>query len=121
VSYFKQNIKYVINYRKNIFLVISISVLFHFLAFWGIFFLFKSFGVQIDFCDCALIAAIGGISSLIPFSLNGIGIVDGTYVYVAHLLGIGYEQSVMFAFSYRLLSLPLSILCGAIYIFDYRK
>lgn len=115
------NLKYIINNKKKLFDVTIISILFQLMAISSIFILFKAFQAETFFLNCAIIAALTGVFSLLPISINGIGVVEGGFVYVAMQLGVPLEQAVIVAFMLRVLTLPLSIICGIIYLVDSGK
>ena len=119
--FIKENLNYIINSKRQIFIVIFVSFFFHIVAFLGMYFLYKGFGVNIEYSACALIAAIGGVISMLPISINGIGVVESAYIFVATNFSISLEHATIFAFSYRLMSIPFSLICGVIYMLDFKK
>jgi hypothetical protein len=64
---------------------------------------------------CALIAAVAGLATILPISINGIGVVEGSFAGAAVALGTDYEVALMVAVLIRLIVLPLSLIFGAIY------
>lgn len=101
--------------------LMSISIIFHIVAFTSTYLLFKAFGLQVLFLHCAVIVALVGIANIIPLSINGIGIVEGSFVYVSMQLGVALDHAVIIAFILRVMTIPYSLICGGIYIIDSLK
>ncbi len=112
------NLRYIKAHRKILFDVFAISLLFHLIAITCLFLLFKMFAVQTYYSDCAVIAALIGIVSVLPISVNGIGVAEGSLVFVATQLGIGLDQAIVVAFMLRAMTLMNSLFCGVIYLVD---
>ena len=112
------NLRYIKAHRKILFDVITISLLFHLIAITGLFLLFKMFAVQTYYSDCAVIAALMGIVCILPISINGVGVAEGSLVFVATQVGIGLDQAIIVAFTLRATTLISSLFCGVIYLVD---
>lgn len=95
--------------------LLAISVLFQALALLYIYALFQSLGSPVPVAACALIAAVSGLATILPISINGIGVVEGSFAGAAVALGVDYEIALMVAVLIRLIVLPLSLIFGAIY------
>lgn len=115
------NLKYIISNKKRLFDVTIISILFQLSVITVIFILFKAFQIETLFVNCAVIAALAGAFSLLPISINGIGVFEGGFVYIAMQMGISFEQSVIVALMLRVLNFPFSLICGVVYLADSRK
>lgn len=111
-TYINNNIKTIITSgSKNLHLVLF-SMLFQVIAV-GIFFVtFKAFGVVVSFEKCAVITAISSLSAVLPLSINGIGILEGSIVIASVQMGIDYESAVATSVILRFLLVPLSLFCG---------
>lgn len=92
------------------------SLVFQVIAVAIIYVLFRSLNVDVSLSACALIAAIAGFASIIPISINGIGVVEGSFAGTAVALGVDYEVALAVALLIRVLVLPISILFGLWYI-----
>lgn len=112
------NIQYIKNGGARLFDVIKISFVFQLLAITSIYLLFNAVGAKTGYAACAFIAAFTGIASILPVSINGIGVVEGSFVFSAMQVGMGYEQSLIVAFILRILTIPLSLICGMIYFYE---
>lgn len=95
--------------------LIAISILFQAIAIAIIYLLFRSLGAAVDPASCALIAAVSGLASILPISINGLGVVEGSFAGTAVALGIDYELALMVAVLIRLMVLPVSLVFGALY------
>lgn len=101
--------------------VIMISIFFQLLAILAIGLLFDALSVNAGYEKYALIAATVGLASILPLSINGIGVIEGAFAISAVQLGIGYNEAIIVAFVLRILVLPLSLICGLIYLFDSKQ
>jgi glycosyltransferase 2 family protein len=95
--------------------LIAISVLFQAIAIAINYALFALTGEPISIAHCALITAVAGLATVIPLSINGIGVLEGAFAGTAIALGVNYEQALLVAILIRVLVLPLSLIAGAIY------
>jgi uncharacterized protein (TIRG00374 family) len=101
--------------------IIFVSLIFQVLAILAISVLFEALGADGGYAKYALISAIVGVAGVIPISINGIGVIEGAFAVSAIQLGMDYNQAVIVAFTLRILVVPLSLLCGLIYLLDTRK
>jgi hypothetical protein len=97
------------------------SLLFQVLAVIAISVLFDALGGDASYAKYALMAAVVGLASVIPISINGIGVVEGAFVFSATQLGIGYNEAIIAAFMLRILVIPLSLICGFVYLWDMHR
>jgi uncharacterized protein (TIRG00374 family) len=121
VDLINQNIQYLRNGGNKLFQLIQYSFVFQMLAILSIYMLFGSIGVNIGIADCAFIAAFAGIASVLPISINGIGVVEGSLVFSALQVGIIYDDAVIVAFMLRILTTFLTLTCGIVYLYDSGK
>lgn len=102
----------------NIFVV---SLIFQFLAIVAIAALFDALGSDGGYAKYAIIATIVALSSMIPISINGIGVTESAFAVTATQLGMDFNHAVIVAFMLRILILPLSLICGLVYLADSRR
>lgn len=121
VDLINTNIQYLRNGGKQLFQLVLFSFVFQMLAILSIYMLFRSIGVPTGVANCAFIAAFAGIASILPVSINGIGVVEGSFVFTALQVGIGYEHAVIVAFMMRILTTFLTLNCGVVYLYDSGK
>jgi len=121
IELINQNIQYLKGGRKQLFQLVQYSIVFQMLAILAIYLLFKSIQVNTGIADCAFIAAFAGIASVLPISINGIGVVEGSFVVSALQVGISYDDAVIVAFMLRILTTFLTLTCGIVYLYDSGK
>jgi uncharacterized protein (TIRG00374 family) len=97
------------------------SLAFQMLAAGILFALFEGCGIEMSFWACLLIGAAAGIASVLPISINGLGVVEGSIAGTAVALGSPYEPALMVAIMLRLLVLPMNALCGVIYMIEKKS
>lgn len=108
------------NYRNLIFAIL-VSIVFHLMAFLSYKYLFYSFDVNMPYSHCALIVALTSIIAMIPVSINGIGLFEGTFVLILMQFGIDYTTSGTIAFVSRALNLIMSLFFGIFLFFENRN
>jgi hypothetical protein len=111
------NIGYLAKARSGWLPLIAISVLFQAIAIANIYILFQSLGVHVSFVSCAVIGAAAGLATVIPISINGLGVVEGSFAGTALALGVDYEAALAVAVLIRLMVLPASMVFGLLYAF----
>jgi len=116
-----QNIQYLKGGEKQLFQLVQYSIVFQVLAIISIYLLFQSIQVNTGIAGCAFIAAFAGIASVLPVSINGIGVVEGSFVVSALQVGISYDDAVIVAFMLRILTMFLTLTCGIVYLYDSGK
>jgi uncharacterized membrane protein YbhN (UPF0104 family) len=112
---FGRNLRYLREAGRKRFALVAISILFQTVAIASIYALFQSLGTPVPWASCAMLGAAAGLAVVIPFSINGAGVVEGSFVVVAVALGISYEAALMVAVLIRLLVLPPSLVFGLCY------
>ena len=112
------NIKLVRRSPRTLVDIFMVSLLFQSLAIIAIGVLFNTLGSDGDYAKYALIGAVVGLAGIIPISINGLGIVEGSFAVAAAQLGMDFNQALIVAFMLRILVLPLSLICGLVYLVD---
>jgi uncharacterized protein (TIRG00374 family) len=112
------NYQYIKSNRKTVVQVLLYSIAFQTFAIGSIYLLFKVVGVQTGIANCAFIAGVGGIATVLPISFNGIGVMEGSLALAAAHAGIDSSHALMAALLLRILTIPLTLICGIIYLFD---
>jgi uncharacterized membrane protein YbhN (UPF0104 family) len=98
--------------------LLAISVLFQAQAILIMYVLFLTLHVPINLAQVALIAAAAGFATVIPLSINGLGIVEASIAGVGLALGVSYEAGLLVALLIRILVIPLTLLTGLLYAFE---
>jgi uncharacterized protein (TIRG00374 family) len=111
-----QNAAYLRNAGAKWWPLLWSSVLFQIVSIAIVKVLFASLGAEVSFASCALIAAVSSIAAALPISINGIGVVEGSFAATAVAVGIDYEIALAVAVLTRLLALPGTLLFGAAYV-----
>lgn len=100
--------------------LVTLSLAFQASAALVLWLLFQGLGSPITLPTAALVAAAAGLAAVVPLSINGIGIVEGSIVGVAVATGADYDASLLAALALRILVLPLSALCGVLWMLERR-
>jgi glycosyltransferase 2 family protein len=96
--------------------LIAASFLFQFMAAAVVYLAFWGIGESVPVSAALLITAAAGIASVLPISISGIGVVEGSIAGAALALGVSYEGGVLAAIVIRLVVLPVSAACGLLYL-----
>jgi glycosyltransferase 2 family protein len=98
--------------------LIAMSFVFQFAVASVLYLGFRAVGVDLSIPAALLITAAGGIASVVPISISGIGVVEGAIAGTAVALGVQYDQAVLAAIAIRLVVIPVSAACGIVYLWD---
>lgn len=98
----------------------AISLLFQSVSISITHMLFIGVGAQSTLTQSTLIVAIAGLASMLPISINGLGVTEGSIVGTAVALGLNPEKALLVGILPRLLVLPQTLLCGLMYISERR-
>jgi len=110
------NVRRIARLRVEWLPLIATSFLFQFLAAFVVYLAFAGTGAEISVAAALLITAAAGIASVLPISISGIGVVEGSIAGTAVALGVSYESAVLAAIIIRLVVVPVSAGCGLLYL-----
>jgi uncharacterized membrane protein YbhN (UPF0104 family) len=98
--------------------LIGASVAFQLCAAAATYLAFVAVGADLSFPAALLVTAASGLAAVVPISIAGIGVIEGSIVGVAVALGVGYDTAFLAAIVLRAFSLLTSLGCGAVYVLD---
>src|SRR5690606_41154889 len=75
-------------------------------------------GSPVSIAAAAVVTAAAGIAAVLPISISGLGVVEGSIVGAAVAVGADYDAAVLAALLVRLLSLAVGAGCGLLYLVD---
>jgi len=111
-----ENVRRIARLRVEWLPLIAMSFVFQFLAAACLYVAFLGIGEPVSVPAALLITAAAGIASVLPISISGIGVVEGSIAGTAVALGVSYEGGVLAAIIIRLVVLPVSAACGLLYL-----
>lgn len=94
-----------------------LSVVFQFLAIASVHFLLLAIDISVSFSMLILIVPMVSLISIIPISINGIGLREGAFVFLFSQIGVAPSESFAVSIFYRIASLLPSLFGGGIYLF----
>ena len=97
------------------------SLLFQILAAWVVLLCFAAVGSSIDVPTALLVTAAAGLASVLPISISGLGVVEGSIAGTMVALGGDLEAAILAALLLRVLAVAVSGLCGLWCFFDDGK
>jgi hypothetical protein len=96
--------------------VIGIAFFYHlFLLFYRLL-LIQSVGATCSIFALALVIMVSTTVAMVPISINGIGILDGSFIYLIGRFGVPYEEAMMVMILQRALSVGISLAGGIFYL-----
>jgi hypothetical protein len=101
--------------------VLLLSFFFHLFSIGWITLLFKAIGTDFPVPELAVTVAISNLVSILPISINGIGLLDGSFLYVAVAFGVDYDRALTFLLLMRSITFLISLVGGAFYLRERRQ
>lgn len=98
--------------------IVLISIFFQVFTLFWMNVLVKAVGGDFSVSKLAVTVMISNLAAVLPISINGIGLLDGSFVFVAGKFGMNYEHAVMVMVLNRALLIPLSLVGGWFYLRD---
>jgi glycosyltransferase 2 family protein len=104
--------------RTNLRALIGLSLLFQVLAIFAIVLLFSAVGVVHVAVETPVIAAASTVASLLPVSINGIGLLEGSFVLTAEELGVSFQGAVVVSLLLRVIIIAVSAIGALLFLAD---
>jgi uncharacterized membrane protein YbhN (UPF0104 family) len=101
--------------------VILISIFFHLFTLSWMLILIRAIGAKFSIYKLVIAVTVSNLAAMLPISINGIGLMDGSFIYVAGRLGLNYEPALMVMLLIRALVIPLSLIGGLFYLGEKRS
>lgn len=108
-------------YPLKIVKIILISFGFHLFTVGWMFVLSNAVGSPVGLDKLVMGISISNIIALLPISINGIGLLDGTFIFTMTEFGMPYNAALMMMILIRALLIPLSLIGGLFYLKDRRE
>jgi glycosyltransferase 2 family protein len=106
--------------RRQLLPLLGVSLLFQSIAILAISVLFQALGHAMVLAESAFTAAAAGIVGVLPVSINGIGVVEGSFVVAAYEANLPQADALVVALFLRGFMLASSVLCGVVYLFELK-
>jgi uncharacterized membrane protein YbhN (UPF0104 family) len=98
--------------------LIGYSIAFQAVAVAATFLVFAAVNAELSLAGALLITAAGGLAAVVPISISGIGVVEGSIIGASVALGVGFDAAFLAAIILRLFSLVTSVGCGVVYVLE---
>ena len=95
-----------------------LSLFFYVFLFVYRYILLLTVGGSCHFFSIAFVTMISAVVACIPISINGIGTMDGAFIFLISRFGVSYEIAIVVMVLQRTLSTSISLLGGIIYFRD---
>lgn len=99
----------------------GLSLLFQAVAIVTIAVLFAAIGVPGAVAESAFTAAAAGVASMLPISINGVGVMEGSFVLAALEAELPYSESVVIALFLRGFMILSSVAFGIVYAMEPKE
>ena len=98
--------------------LVSLSLLWQAMAVFIISLLFASIGIYGTLAESGFTAAASGVATVLPISINGVGVMEGSFVVAALEASLPYSEAVLVALFLRAYMLLASIAFAFLYMFE---
>lgn len=112
------NAKLILGQRHRLIHLLGVSVLFQTLAILAIVLLFAAVQTTGIIAESAVVGAMYAVAALLPISINGLGVMEGSFALTAQSLGINFQSAVIVSLMLRLLTLLISSVGAIAYLYD---
>ncbi len=112
------------DYRRSLgtsLLVIVVSLGFHLFTLAWMSLLIGSVGGDMELIDLVVVMAVVSVAAVLPISINGIGVVDGVFIYLSVQFGLDYDVALSVMLLQRALLIPISLFGGLLYLRHRRE
>lgn len=100
---------------------ITVSFLFHIMSILRFILIIKAVGGTISVYHLAVVVTFSTVVGMLPISINGMGLTDGSFVYLAVRFGMDYEHALMIMLLTRAFVIPISLFGGLLYFRESRS
>jgi uncharacterized protein (TIRG00374 family) len=107
--------------RQHMLGLVCLSLLFQAVAIAAIALLFSALALPGMIFESGVTATVAGVAGVIPLSINGIGIVEGSFAVAAVVAGLAYSKAVIVALFVRVYGLASSVIFGILYLLEGGK
>ncbi len=106
-----------ITHRHLTIKVVTVSFLFHFhLCLAYVVLLVFGLNLSVSIYELFIVLAVVGLIGVLPISINGLGVVEGTFIFLIGQYGVDYDDALMVALLIRLLVVPISIVGAVLFV-----
>lgn len=102
--------------NRTIFIALILSVLFQFFNSLGVYLLAIALGINISLLTILWIYALVSILLVIPITISGLGLRDGSFIYFLGLFGVANEIGLALSLSVFSLFLIVALMGGFLYL-----
>jgi uncharacterized protein (TIRG00374 family) len=102
---------------QSLMLVVFCSLLFNGLMILAAWYVSAALGLDLRMIDLMVVVPLVVLLTLIPFSLNGLGIREGGFIFILADLGVGGTEALSFSLLNYMLVLVLSFVGGGLFAF----
>ncbi|MEO0707512.1 MAG: lysylphosphatidylglycerol synthase transmembrane domain-containing protein [Cyanobacteria bacterium J06649_5] len=96
--------------------VLLVSLFFQIHSIFFNWLLIVSLGKALDFFRLAVVVMMTNAIAVLPISINGLGLTEGSFMYFTGLYGLDNETALLSALILRVLIIPISLIGGLIYL-----
>ena len=116
-----QNLRVLAAHPRQLIETATLSFLFQMIAIAVIVALFAAQGLDWRVFESGFVAAAAGVAGVLPISINGIGVMEGSFALASVEARLPFDEAVFVALFLRLFMLAASVVCGAVYAFEPQR
>lgn len=115
-----ESLRVLSNNSAKFFGLVGASLVFQLLAIGVIGMLFAALGLPWKLAESGFTAATAGVAGMLPISINGIGVIEGSFVAAAWESGLPSTDAIVVALFLRIFMLASSVVFGLMYAVEPR-
>lgn len=112
------NARLILRQQSSLARLAGVSLLFQMFAILAIVLLFAGLETTGIVAESAVIGAMYALASLVPISINGIGVMEGSFAVTAQSLGIDFSSAVIVTLIMRVTTIALSLVGALVFMQD---
>ena len=120
-QYYAKVFNHISIYRKHPTIIVKallVSAIFYGIMFLARFMLISALGETCSITGLIMVLMTSTLLAMLPISINGYGVLDGSFIYMISKYGVMYESAVMVMILHRTLMLLVSLIGGYFYYTD---
>jgi len=121
INMFSGVFRKVVKDKKNIFVGISFSVVFWMLNFFVAYFLFLSFGYDVNFLNVVIVITLSNLIGAVSIIPGGVGVIEGSITLLFSAMGIPSALALLVAFMNRIIYYFFALFIGGMSLVHLRR
>jgi len=118
LEFLTDNANLILGQKHRLIYLMCVSLLFQALAILAIVLLFAAVRITGIVAESAVVAVMHAIAALLPISINGLGVMEGSFAFTARDLGINFQSAIIVSLMLRFVMLLVGAAGAIAYLYD---